>query len=65
MDRGVLIIRKATLIDVPNIREITQEAFRSYVNNAEIPGTTAALEETEEDIKMDIENKLCLVAEVN
>lgn len=65
MNRGVLIIRKATLIDVPIIQKITKEAFEAYVINAEIPGSTAALEETEEDIKNDIKNKLCFVAEVN
>jgi len=65
MNRGVLIIRKATIIDVPIIQKITKEAFEAYVINAEIPGSTAALEETEEDIKNDIKNKLCFVAEVN
>lgn len=65
MDRGVLIIRKAILTDVQAIQRITQEAFESYVINAEIPGSTAALEETDEDIKIDIKNKLCFVAEVD
>ncbi|NLZ48845.1 MAG: GNAT family N-acetyltransferase [Clostridiales bacterium] len=65
MGRGVLIIRKATHKDIPAIERITKEAFKAYVINAHIPGKTAALEETEEDIQKDINNKLCFVAEVD
>ncbi|HCW04803.1 MAG TPA: N-acetyltransferase [Clostridium sp.] len=65
MNRGALIIRRATLMDLAAIKKITEEAFEAYVVSAEIPGSTAALEETEEDIKKDIKNKICFVAELN
>jgi N-acetylglutamate synthase-like GNAT family acetyltransferase len=63
MNRGVLIIRKAVIADAPGIQKITREAFEAYVNCAGIPGSTAALTESSDDIKVDIDTKHCLVAE--
>lgn len=59
-----VLIRKAVLSDADEIRNITREAFAGYAAK-----TTArridALEETAEDIKYDITNKIVLAAEQN
>lgn len=55
----------ATEAHIPYIRNITKEAFNKYVKDAKIPGSVDALNETPEDIKRDIENKVVLVAEVD
>ncbi|WP_139905275.1 GNAT family N-acetyltransferase [Clostridium thermarum] len=65
MSGGVLAIRKAVLADVPSIQKITREAFEAYVACAGIPGSTAALTESVEDIEVDIETKHCFVAELD
>ena len=65
MSIGVLLVRKAKKSDLHAIQRITREAFQMYVSCAGIPGTTAALEETCEDIKLDLESKHCFVAEID
>jgi Predicted acetyltransferase len=65
MDKMVFVVRRAIEEDIPQIREITREAFKMYMEGAGITKTLPALEETEEDIKKDIENKVVLVALIN
>lgn len=55
-------IRKATAEDAETIQAIIRESFKKYMEDAEIPGTIEALEETIEDIKRDIESKEVFVA---
>lgn len=54
-------VRRATYGDVEAIAQITSEAFVKYAQMAGID-TVAALTETVEDIKRDIDSKLVLVA---
>lgn len=54
-------VRRATYDDVEAIAQITSEAFVKYAQMAGID-TVAALTETIEDIKRDIDSKLVLVA---
>ena len=54
-------VRRATYGDVDAIAQITSEAFVKYAQMAGID-TVAALTETAEDIKRDIDSKLVLVA---
>lgn len=58
-------IRNASPDDVTQIREITLEAFAKYKELADTDYPLAALNETDEDIINDIENKLVLVAYIN
>ncbi len=56
------IIRRAVLEDAEAIREITREAFAQYLEDAGLTGTLDALEESLEDIRLDIEAKEVFVA---
>ena len=62
MEKMVFEVRHAVEGDVPEIQEITKEAFKMYMEGAGINGTLPALEETYEDVKRDIETKLVFVA---
>lgn len=57
-------VRTATYDDIEAIAKITSEAFVKYANMIGMP-TTAALTETVEDIKKDIDENLVLVAFVD
>lgn len=54
-------VRLATEEDIPSILDITQEAFKKYAKLVGID-TVAALSETYEDVKRDLETKLVLIA---
>lgn len=57
------VVRRATYDDVKAIKEITKEAFTKYCELAGIdPAKNAAVNETEEDIKRDIDTKEVYVA---
>lgn len=56
------IIRRAAVNDAEAIREITLEAFRKYMEDTGLTGTMDALEESLDDIRMDIESKEVFVA---
>ncbi|MGE4282469.1 MAG: GNAT family N-acetyltransferase [Clostridia bacterium] len=58
-------VRKATADDIPEIQQITKEAFEKYMELAGLNGKIAALEETYEDIKKDIETKEVFVAYID
>ena len=54
-------VRVATYEDIPDIMSITREAFIQYRELAGIENTPA-LDETYEDIKKDLEEKIVLIA---
>lgn len=62
MEKKALVVRKAVEGDIPKILEITREAFKMYAEGAGITGRIAALEETYENVKKDIETKQVFVA---
>lgn len=62
MEKMVFVVRKATCEEIPQIKEISKEAFRLYAERAGIAAIVGSLEETYEDLKREIENKLVFVA---
>ena len=54
-------VRLAREDDIPYIMDITREAFEKYTELAGL-SSIAALSETYEDVKHDIENKIVLIA---
>ena len=59
--QSVFEVRMATYDDIEDIMSITKEAFMKYAELAGIE-TTAALTETYEDVKRDIDTKIVLIA---
>lgn len=59
--QSVFEVRMATYDDIDDILSITKEAFMRYAELAGIE-TTAALTETYEDVKRDIDTKIVLIA---
>jgi ribosomal protein S18 acetylase RimI-like enzyme len=59
------IIRKAVMEDAPAIREIMQESFRKYMEDAGLTGTMEALEESLPDIEKDINNNEVFIASID
>jgi ribosomal protein S18 acetylase RimI-like enzyme len=62
MDKMAFVVRKAVAEDIPQIIEISKEAFGVYAEGAGITAYVSPLEETYEDLKKEISNKLVLVA---
>lgn len=58
---GYFEVRSAKISDAEAIRKITKEAFKKYCEMAGLE-TIAALDETIDDIRRDIEEKIVLVA---
>ncbi|MFL0247201.1 GNAT family N-acetyltransferase [Candidatus Clostridium stratigraminis] len=65
MDKMVFVVRKAEYEDIPQLKEVAREAFRLYAEGAGIAEIVGTLEETHEDLKKEIDNKLVLVAEAD
>ena len=59
--QSIFEVRMATYDDIDDIMSITKEAFLKYAELAGIE-TTAALTETYEDVKKDIDTKIVLIA---
>jgi len=57
-----VIIKKATIDDIPSIHKITIEAFQKYALDLGLPDQVKALKETYESIEKDLKNKIVLVA---
>jgi ribosomal protein S18 acetylase RimI-like enzyme len=57
-----IIIKHATIDDIPAIHRITMEAFERYALNLGLPNQVHALKDTYETIKADLEKKIVLVA---
>lgn len=62
MEKMVFVVRKADYEDIPQIQEVSKEAFKIYADGAGITSIVGTLEETYEDLKNEIENKLVFVA---
>lgn len=62
MEKMVFVVRKAECADIPQIREVSREAFRLYAEGAGIAAIVGTLEESYEDLKKEIENKLVFAA---
>jgi ribosomal protein S18 acetylase RimI-like enzyme len=62
MEKMVFVVRKAVEADIPQIKEVSKEAFDIYREGAGITSMVGSLEETYEDLKEEIESKLVLVA---
>lgn len=58
-------VKAATEDDIPAIHKITHDAFLKYCENAGIDYNIAALTETYEDIKNDIETKYVFVVRID
>lgn len=56
-----IIVRLATLADIPAILRIIKAAFRKYAEALGLDGQVSALRETEADIEEDIRKKTVLV----
>jgi ribosomal protein S18 acetylase RimI-like enzyme len=57
-----LVVRKASLEDIPAIHEITKEAFEKYAADLGLPQTVSALKETEETVLHEMQKKNILIA---
>jgi ribosomal protein S18 acetylase RimI-like enzyme len=62
MEKMVFVVRKAVEADIPQIIEVSKEAFDIYREGAGIKEIVSSLEETYEDLKEEIENRLVWVA---
>jgi ribosomal protein S18 acetylase RimI-like enzyme len=62
MEKMVFVVKKADYEDIPQIQEVSKEAFRLYADGAGIAAIVGTLEETYEDLKSEIENKIVFVA---
>ncbi len=62
MGNTMIEVKKATIKDIDAILEITQEAFEKYVTTIALSDGIAALKESIEDIKNDIQTKEVFVA---
>ncbi len=58
-------VKLATEAEIPQIAEITRDAFVRYAKNAHIPYEVEALHETYDDIRKDLEDKYVFVAFIN
>jgi Acetyltransferases len=65
MENMVFVVRRATCEDVPQIKEISKEAFRIYAERAEITEFVSPLNESNQDVEKEIENKVLLVGLVD
>ncbi len=58
-------VKLATEAEIPQIAEITKDAFVRYEKKARIPHEVEALNETYEDIRKDLQEKYVFVAFIN
>ncbi|KZL89670.1 GNAT family N-acetyltransferase [Clostridium magnum] len=65
MENMVFVVRRATCEDVPQIKEISKDAFRIYAERAEITEFVSPLNESNQDVEKEIENKVVLVGLVD
>lgn len=65
MENMVFVVRKAVEADIPQIKEVSKEAFNIYLEGAGLTSIVGSLEETYEELKKEIENKLVLVAVID
>jgi len=65
MNKMSLVVRKAVVEDVEEIRILARDSFRIYTENAGIKELVNVLNESYEDVKFDIETKYVFVAIYN
>jgi ribosomal protein S18 acetylase RimI-like enzyme len=65
MEKVHLVVRKAVDEDIPQIQELSKQAFTMYAEGAGITAIVGELDETYEYLKGEIDNKLVFVAVVN
>ncbi|NMM62502.1 GNAT family N-acetyltransferase [Clostridium sp. P21] len=61
MKNMTFVVRRATFEDIPQIKDISKEAFRLYAERAEITELVASLNETYEDLEKEIKTKVMFV----
>jgi ribosomal protein S18 acetylase RimI-like enzyme len=62
MNRKAFVVRRAVEEDIPQVKEVSKEAFSIYTEGAGISSIVGPLEETFESLKNEIETKLVFVA---
>lgn len=62
MEKMVFVVRKAEYADIPQIQAVSKEAFKIYADAAGIASFVGYLDETYEELKNEIKNKLVYVA---
>jgi ribosomal protein S18 acetylase RimI-like enzyme len=62
MEKVDIVVRKAREEDIPQIKEVSKEAFNMYAEGAGIASFVAPLNETYEGLKEELKNKLVFVA---
>jgi ribosomal protein S18 acetylase RimI-like enzyme len=65
MERKTFVVRRAVEADIPDIMDVSKEAFSLYAEGAGISSIVGPLEETYENLKKEIESKLVFVALVD
>jgi N-acetylglutamate synthase-like GNAT family acetyltransferase len=65
VEKCTFIVRKAVEEDIPQIKEVSKEAFRMYAEAAGIATIVGELNESSENLKIELEKKLFFVAEVD
>lgn len=65
MEKQTFVVRRAVEEDIPQVQEVSREAFSLYAEGAGIAEIVGTLKESYEDVKREIENKLVLVALVD
>lgn len=64
MKKVALVVRKAVEGDIPQIQQVSKEAFSMYAEGAGITAIVGELNESCEDLKLELQNKLVFVAEL-
>ncbi|MDF2892029.1 MAG: N-acetyltransferase [Clostridia bacterium] len=65
MEKAHLVVRKAVNEDIPQIQELSKQAFGMYAEGAGIAAIVGELNETYEYLNVEINNKLIFVAELD
>ncbi len=65
MENMTFVVRRATIEDVPQIKEISKEAFRLYSERVGITELVSPLNETYEDLEKEVKTKVMLVGLLN
>lgn len=62
MEKLAFVVRKAVEEDIPQIKDVSKEAFNMYAEGAGITAFVSPLEETYDDLRKEINSKIVLVA---
>jgi N-acetylglutamate synthase-like GNAT family acetyltransferase len=63
VEKITFLVRKAVEEDIPQVQELSKEAFRMYAESAGIMALVSPLNESYEDLQREIQNKMVFVAE--